>query len=77
MTEFIEYSPILIAVIVFLLQHKLFVTPELLERRHREILSEIELRYAKIDAVSDIKEQVVMIDEKITKLYEAVLKALA
>ena len=42
MQEFIEYAPILIVVAAFLLKNKIFVTPEQLEQKHREILKTIE-----------------------------------
>ena len=76
MDKFIEYAPILIVVVSFLIQQRFFVTPEQLERKHRHILAETDSRYAKFDAVTDLREQVFDIDEKITKLYEAVLQAL-
>ena len=60
----------------FLVQQRLVVTPEQLERTHREILNEVDVRYAKLDTVSDLREQVYDINDKITKLYELVVKAL-
>ena len=75
MENFLEYAPIIIVVFSFLFQHRLFVTPEQLERKHRHILAETDARYAKFDALADLKAQVFDIDEKITKLYEAVLQA--
>ena len=74
--NFIDYAPIILVVVAFLVQQRLVVTPEQLERTHREILSEIELRYAKQDTVCDLREQIYDINDKITKLYELVVKAL-
>ena len=74
--NFIEYAPIVLVVLGFLLQQRLVVTPEQLERTHREILCEIELRYAKQDTVSGLREQICDINEKITKIYELVVQAL-
>lgn len=71
-----DYAPVIVVIIGFLIQQRLVVTPEQLERTHREILCEIELRYAKLDTVSDLREQVYDINVKITKLYELVVKAL-
>ena len=42
MKEFLEYAPILIVVAAFLLKNKVFVTPEQLELKHREILKTLE-----------------------------------
>ncbi len=74
--NFVDFAPIIVVVIAFLVQQRLVVTPEQLERTHREILSEIELRYAKQDTVFDLREQIYDINDKITKLYELVVKAL-
>lgn len=74
--NFVDFAPIIVVVVAFLVQQRLVVTPEQLERTHREILSEIELRYAKQDTVSDLREQIYDINDKITKLYELVVKAL-
>lgn len=71
----IEYAPIILVVIGFLLQQRLIVTPELLEKTHREILYEIELRYAKLDTVSDLREQISDINIKITKIYELIVNS--
>ena len=45
MHEFIEYSPIIIVVLMFFVQQKIFVTPEQLEKKHREILDEMEEKF--------------------------------
>lgn len=42
MKEFLEYAPVIIIVAAFLLKNKIFVTPEQLEQRHREILRTID-----------------------------------
>lgn len=74
--NFVDFAPVILVVIGFLVQQRLVVTPEQLERTHREILSEVDVRYAKLDTVSDLREQVYDINDKITKLYELVVKAL-
>lgn len=76
MEKFVEYSPIIVIVVFYLLQHRLVVTPEQLERKHRHILAETDARYAKFDAVADLREQVGDMNEKITKLYQAVVEVL-
>ena len=74
--NFVDFAPVILVVIGFLVQQRLVVTPEQLERTHREILNEVDVRYAKLDTVSDLREQVYDINDKITKLYELVVKAL-
>lgn len=71
----IEYAPVIVVVLAFLAQQRVIVTPEQLERKHREILSDIEVRYAQLHSVSDLKEQIDDINEKITKIYDFVLQA--
>lgn len=74
MENFVDYAPTIVVIICFLIQQRLIVTPEQLERKHRHILAEADLRYAKLDTLCDLREQVNDIDEKISKLYEAVIK---
>jgi len=38
--KLIEYAPIIICCLYFFIQQKLFVTPEQLEKKHREIIKE-------------------------------------
>ena len=44
----IEYAPVLIVVIIFLFQQKLIITPDQLERKHREILLDLEERFKEL-----------------------------
>ncbi len=69
----IQYSPIIMLVLVYFLQLKIFVTPEVLEKKHREILQEAENRFASRVAVHGIKEQMSEIKEKIDKIYNCFL----
>ena len=43
--KIIEYAPIAIVILGFIWQYKIFVTPEQLERKHREILEDCEKKY--------------------------------
>lgn len=74
MEQFIQYSPILIAVIIFLIQHKIVVTPEQLERKHREIIEDVEERFVTINSFHDLKEQFSEMKDKIDKIYEQIMK---
>lgn len=73
MEKFLHYSPIIIAVMVFLIQQRIIVTPEQLERKHREILEDAENRFATLSSVRDLKEQVVDMKEKIDKIYDCII----
>ncbi len=69
-----RYSPIIILVLVYFIQLKIFVTPAELEKKHREILLEAESRFAPEIAVHDLKEQIADIKEKIDKIYNLFLR---
>ena len=40
--KIIEYAPILVVLLGFIWQHNLFVKPEQLEKKHREIIDEVD-----------------------------------
>ena len=40
--KIIEYAPILVVVLGFIWQHGIFVKPEQLEKKHREIIDEVD-----------------------------------
>lgn len=72
--KIIEYAPIIIVVIMFAIQQKVFVTPSQLEKKHREIMENIEERYATILTVNELKEQFRDLNEKIDKIYDLLIK---
>ena len=47
---FIQYAPIIIVVFVFLVQQRLVVTPDQLEKKHREILDDVDKKYTTKEA---------------------------
>lgn len=73
MEKFIEYSPIIIVVCMFFVQQKIFVTPEQLEKKHREIIEEIEEKFVSINSFIDLKEQFSEVKEKIDKIYDLLI----
>ena len=70
METFLYYSPIIIVIIMFLIQQRIVVTPEELERRHREIITDIENRFVTKNSYNDLKSQFSEIKEKIDKIYD-------
>ena len=54
----IEYAPILIVALGFIWQNNIFVKPEQLEKKHREIVREVETnikdKYDEINAYKEI-----------------------
>ncbi len=73
MNNILHYSPILIAVMIFLIQQRIVVTPEQLERKHREILEDAEDRFATLSSLVDLKEQFSDMKEKIDKIYDCII----
>jgi Tfp pilus assembly protein PilO len=73
MHEFIEYSPIIIVVLMFFVQQKIFVTPEQLEKKHREILDEMEEKFVSVISFKDLKDQFSEVKEKIDKMYDLLI----
>jgi len=73
MEIFLNYSPIIVVVLVFLIQQRIIVTPEQLERKHREILTDIENRFVTINSYEDLKSQFSEIKDKIDKIYDCLI----
>ena len=73
MHDFIEYSPIIIVVLMFFIQQKIFVTPEQLEKKHREILDEMEEKFVSVISFKDLKDQFSEVKEKIDKMYDLLI----
>lgn len=73
MEIFLQYSPIIIVILVFLIQQRIVVTPEQLERKHREILKDIEDKFVTINSYQDLKSQFSEMKEKIDKIYDCLI----
>lgn len=67
MKDILLYSPFLIAVMVFLIQQRIVVTHEQLEKKHREIIEEIEEKFVTIHSFKDLKDQFSEVKDKIVK----------
>lgn len=73
MENLLHYSPIIIAVMVFLIQQRIVVTPEQLERKHREILNDIEEKFVTLNSFNDLKDQFSDMKEKIDRIYDCII----
>ncbi len=79
--QFTAYAPIIIAVIAYLLQFRIFITPEQMmntldNKLKLYVLKEshnTEIQAIKQD-VSELKKGISEIDEKITKIYEILVE---
>jgi len=73
MNDLLHYSPIIVAIVVFLIQQRIVVTPEQLEKKHREILEDAENKFATLNSVTDLKEQFSDMKDKIDKIYDCII----
>ena len=69
-----KYLPVVIVCIALLFQYHLFVTPESLEVKHREILSDIAGTYSTKEQYNDLKGQLNNMQAKIDKIYDVVIE---
>lgn len=60
--KIIEYAPILVVVLGFIWQHNIFVKPEQLEKKHREIIDDLEKnfsnKYVEINAYKEFQNHI-------------------
>ena len=73
MEQLLHYSPIIVAIMVFLIQQRIIVTPEQLEKKHREILEDVEEKFVTLNSFNDLKEQFSDMKEKIDKIYDCII----
>jgi len=59
--------------IALIFQYNLFVTPEKLEMKHREILADIAHTYSTKEQYNDLKEQLSIMLAKIDKIYDVII----
>ncbi len=69
-----KYAPFILVCVSLLFQWNLFVTPEKLEIKHREILKDIQSTYTTKEQYNDLKNQLNIMQTKIDKIYEIVTK---
>ena len=69
-----KYAPLLVLGLAIIFQYNLFVTPQMLEHTHREILSEISKIYITKSEFQIVKEQLTDINKKVDKIYDTLIK---
>ena len=69
-----KYLPIALVGIALIFQYNLFVTPEKLEVKHREILSDISQTYSTKEQYNDLKSQLNAMQAKIDKIYDVIME---
>lgn len=74
MEKFLEYAPIIVVILLFLIQNRMVVTPEQLEKKHREILDDVSKKYATQSIVNELRSQIHEMVDKIDKIYNILLE---
>lgn len=65
---FIEWAPIIIVVLVFLLKNQIFVTPTQLLKVKEEIIAQIKSEYASKELAEEIKKDIQEIKDQLQNL---------
>jgi len=60
------YAPIIVIVLMFSWQNKVFVTPEQLEKKHREILKDMKKDFVELNAYKESQTHIYSELEKVT-----------
>ena len=68
-----KYLPIALLGVALIFQYNLFVTPERLEVKHREILNDISKSYTTKEQYNDLKNQLNAMQVKIDKIYDVII----
>ena len=68
-----KYLPIGLVGVALIFQYNLFVTPERLEVKHREILNDISQTYTTKEQYNDLKHQLNVMQAKIDKIYDVII----
>lgn len=73
-----KYSPVIVVIVSILFQWNMFVTPEKLEVKHREILKDISTTYVPKEQYNmqylELKQQMADMQKKIDKIYDILSK---
>jgi hypothetical protein len=78
MDKFVEYAPILIVVIAFFIQQRIFVTPDQMSEKfiafEQHLENKFVLQQTHDIAISEIKCDIQAINEKLDKIYDILIK---
>lgn len=73
-----KFAPLVIVVLSIIFQYNLFVTPERLEQKHREILQEVSATYLTKEhykeQYDDLKTQLNDMQHKLDEIYKIVMR---
>ena len=65
--KFIEYAPIIVVILVFIWKNNIFVSPGMLEKKHREIIEEVSEKFVELNAYKTFQDNIDKSLERLTK----------
>ncbi len=68
-----KYAPVALIIFAIFFQYNLFVTPQELEKQHREILEEVSQKYMTKEESSNLKAQISDMQKKVDKIYDVII----
>lgn len=68
-----KYAPVALIIFAIFLQYNLFVTPQELEKQHREILEEVSQKYMTKEESNNLKAQISDMQKKVDKIYDVII----
>lgn len=69
-----RYAPMAVVIIGLIFQWNLFVTPEKLEIKHRQVLMDVASMYTTKEQHNDLKDEINDMKKKIDKIYEVITR---
>ena len=74
--EIIEFAPIVIVILMFMWQNNVFVRPEQLEKKHREILDDMKRDFVEINAYKEFQNHIYSKLDEVTESIDDLKKLL-
>lgn len=68
-----KYAPLALIIFAIFFQYNLFVTPQELEKQHREILEEVSEKYMTKEESNNLKTQLSDMQKKVDKIYDVII----
>lgn len=56
--KLIEFAPIIIVLLVFIWKNNIFISPETLEKKHREIIEEVSQKFVELNAYKTFQDNI-------------------
>lgn len=72
--KLVEFAPVIVVILCFIWQNNLFVKPEQLEKKHREILEDTERKFVTWSAFNSFKEQVDKIEQNVVEIRNHIIE---